>query len=235
MNLDAPEDRVHTALSRAVFGDHPLGREVLGEMATVEAITRDDIADVLPTAGTARRRWSSRRPAGSTTTQVVDGGGGGPRRRRRRRAARRARRPRPPAERVVVERDDTEQAHLCLGWRSLSTGDDDRWALSVANQVLGGGHVEPAVPGGPRGARPRVLRVLAPHRLRGLRLPHDLLRHRAQAGPRGARGDRRRRGRRCWPTASPSASWPSRPATSRARCCSGSRTAAAAWVGSAAA
>ena len=44
MNLDAPEDRVHTALSRALFGDHPLGREVLGEMPTVEAITREDIA-----------------------------------------------------------------------------------------------------------------------------------------------------------------------------------------------
>jgi predicted Zn-dependent peptidase len=40
---------------------------------------------------------------------------------------------------VIVERDDTEQAHLCLGWRSLSAGDDDRWAMSVANQVLGGG------------------------------------------------------------------------------------------------
>jgi predicted Zn-dependent peptidase len=39
----------------------------------------------------------------------------------------------------VVEHDDTEQAHLCLGWRSLASLDDDRWALSVANQVLGGG------------------------------------------------------------------------------------------------
>jgi predicted Zn-dependent peptidase len=38
-----------------------------------------------------------------------------------------------------VARDDTEQAHLCLGWRSLDNLDDDRWALSVANQVLGGG------------------------------------------------------------------------------------------------
>ena len=38
-----------------------------------------------------------------------------------------------------MEHDDTEQAHLSLGWRSLTTLDDDRWALSVANQVLGGG------------------------------------------------------------------------------------------------
>jgi predicted Zn-dependent peptidase len=40
---------------------------------------------------------------------------------------------------VRVARDDTEQAHLCLGWRSPTTTDDDRWAMAVANQVLGGG------------------------------------------------------------------------------------------------
>jgi predicted Zn-dependent peptidase len=137
MNLDAPEDRVHTALSHAVFGDHSLGREVLGEMATVEAITRDEIAHFF-------HHWY--RPATMVVTAagrlehaaVVDavaaglgGGTGGdvP-----------VRTPPPPAvASAVVERDDTEQAHLCLGWRSLSNGDDDRWAMSVANQVLGGG------------------------------------------------------------------------------------------------
>jgi predicted Zn-dependent peptidase len=137
MNLDSPEDRVHTALSRALFEGHPLGREVLGEMPTVEAITRDDIASFFA-------RWY--RPATMVITAagrlshqaVVDAvqrgfegttEGALPTRR-------------PPAEavaHVVVEHDDTEQAHLNLGWRSLSNRDDDRWALSVANQVLGGG------------------------------------------------------------------------------------------------
>ncbi len=138
MNLDAPEDRVHTALSLAVFGDHPLGREVLGDMATVEAITRDDIDEFF-------RRWY--RPATMVVTaagrldhaEVVAAiaagglgrgtGGEVPSRTP----------PPPPAPAVVVEHDDTEQAHLCLGWRSLSNHDDDRWAMSVANQVLGGG------------------------------------------------------------------------------------------------
>ena len=40
---------------------------------------------------------------------------------------------------MLVDEDDTEQAHLCLGWRSLDAHDDDRWALAVANQILGGG------------------------------------------------------------------------------------------------
>ena len=43
--------------------------------------------------------------------------------------------PRPVA---VVERD-TEQAHLVLGMRALSNTDPDRYALSVCNQVFGGG------------------------------------------------------------------------------------------------
>ena len=137
MNLDAPEDRVHTALSKAVFGDHPLGREVLGEMPTVEAITRDDIKSFF-------EHWY--RPATLVLTAagrlehaaIVDAvqrgfgdmaGGEVPLRTA----------PGPAEERVVVEHDDTEQAHLCLGFRSLANLDDDRWALSVANQVLGGG------------------------------------------------------------------------------------------------
>ncbi|MFL6206964.1 MAG: M16 family metallopeptidase [Acidimicrobiales bacterium] len=137
MNLDAPEDRVHTALSRALFPDHPLGREVLGEMATVEAIARDDIAAFFG-------RWY--RPTAIVLTaagclehaEVVDAvragfegieGGELPTR-----VA-----PAAPEAHVVVEHDDTEQAHLALGWRSLTHDDEDRWALSVANQVLGGG------------------------------------------------------------------------------------------------
>jgi predicted Zn-dependent peptidase len=137
MNLDAPEDRVHTALSKALFGDHPLGREVLGEMPTVEAITRDDIASffqhwyrpatmVLTAAGRlehdavvdAVRQGFGGLTGGTVPERVAPG---------------------PPEGRVVVEHDDTEQAHLCLGYRSLPNVDDDRWALSIANQVLGGG------------------------------------------------------------------------------------------------
>jgi predicted Zn-dependent peptidase len=137
MNLDAPEDRVHTALSKALFPDHPLGREVLGEMHTVEAITRDDIAAFF-------ERWY--RPATMVLTaagrldhdEVVAAVAAGFGERAGGEVPERVP-PAPPAEHVVVEHDDTEQAHLCLGWRSLDQLDDDRWALGVANQVLGGG------------------------------------------------------------------------------------------------
>jgi predicted Zn-dependent peptidase len=137
MNLDTPEDRVHTLLSKAVFDGHPLGREVLGEMDTVAAISRDEIAAFF-------ERWY--RPATMVIAaagrlehdDVVDAvaralgartGGELPMRSA----------PEAPVPTVVVAEDDTEQAHLCLGWRSLDVDDDDRWAMAVGNQILGGG------------------------------------------------------------------------------------------------
>lgn len=137
MNLDSPEDRVHTLLAKAVFGDHPLGREVLGDMATVEAIARDDIAAFFDrwyrptTMVVAAAGRLDHAAVVEAVTAAFDGARGGERPLRTPPGAARAE--------VLVEQDDTEQAHLCLGWRSLDSSDDDRWALAVANQILGGG------------------------------------------------------------------------------------------------
>ncbi|MGQ0431567.1 MAG: M16 family metallopeptidase, partial [Microthrixaceae bacterium] len=137
MNLDSPDDRVHTLLSSAVFGDHPLGREVLGEIDTVEALGRDDIAAffgqwyrpatmVIAVAG----HLDHREVVDAVAAALGEGVGGDE-------PVRTA--PGPLSATVRIEEDDTEQAHLCLGWRSLDSNDDDRWALAVANQILGGG------------------------------------------------------------------------------------------------
>lgn len=137
MNLDAPEDRVHSLLSAAVFGDHPLGREVLGELKTVEALKRDDIAAFFErwyTPGTMVLAAAGHLEHGRVVEAVESALAG-------RECGEQPVRtpPRSPEATVIVERDDTEQAHICLGWRSLDNDDDDRWALAVANQVLGGG------------------------------------------------------------------------------------------------
>ncbi len=62
-----------------------------------------------------------------------------PRRVRRRPSARAQRARRTAPLRSPSSGDETEQAHVCLGWRALADDDDDRWAFAVANQVLGGG------------------------------------------------------------------------------------------------
>jgi predicted Zn-dependent peptidase len=137
MNLDAPEDRVHTLLCEALFPGHPLGREVLGGLDSVGAITRDDIAgffDRWYRPGTMVVAAAGRldHDAVVAATEAALGGRTGGEL-----PAREA--PAPLAATISVEHDDTEQAHLCLGWRSLPTGDEDRWAMAVANQALGGG------------------------------------------------------------------------------------------------
>jgi len=137
MNLDAPDDRVHTLLAEALFPGHPLGRDVLGERATVEAIGRSDLVGfferwyrprTIVVAAAGRLDHSALVEAVAAALGSRAGGERPPR------AA-----PGPLESAVVVEPDDTEQAHLCLGWRALPVDHDDRWALAVANQVLGGG------------------------------------------------------------------------------------------------
>jgi predicted Zn-dependent peptidase len=137
MNLDMPEDHVHTLLSEALFPGHPLGREVLGSRSTVEAAGRDDIAAFFG-------RWYRPRnlvvvAAGNLDhDRVVEGfarslgsldGGERPVRHH----------PGAAVEPRAVLDDPTEQAHIALGWRGLDHHDDERYALAVANQILGGG------------------------------------------------------------------------------------------------
>jgi predicted Zn-dependent peptidase len=137
MNLDVPEDHVHTLLAEALFPGHPLGREVLGTRETVAAATRDEIADFFG-------HWYLPRnlvvvAAGNLEhDRVVDAFGaslgglaGGERPERSAPGAR--------VEPRAVLDDPTEQVHVAMGWRSVDHFDEDRYAFSIANQILGGG------------------------------------------------------------------------------------------------
>ncbi len=135
--LDTPEDRVHTLSMEALFPDHPLGREVLGDEGTVRSMTRDDILGFFET---------HYRPANLVVAAagLVDhddlclavqerlgGGAGGASPDRS-----------VPVDDVVPLRThvrEGEQVHVVLGWRGLPLDHDDRYALHVADQVLGGG------------------------------------------------------------------------------------------------
>ena len=43
MYEDDPQDRVFDVLGEAVFGEHPLGRAVIGRAEVVGAVTRDQL------------------------------------------------------------------------------------------------------------------------------------------------------------------------------------------------
>ncbi len=137
MNLDMPEDHVHTLLAEALFPDHPLGREVLGTRETVEAASRDQIAAffarwylprnlVVVAAGDLDHDRMADAFAGS-----LGGLDGGDRPERHL--------PGVDVEPRIVLDDPTEQVHIAMGWRGVDHHDDDRYALMVANQILGGG------------------------------------------------------------------------------------------------
>jgi predicted Zn-dependent peptidase len=137
MDEDTPDDRVFTLLADALFPGHPLGREVAGTRASIEAMTRDQIAGF-------HAHWY--RPANIVVSAAgavdhaeivegvakrfahVDGG------ERPERVA-----PKKKAKSVAVLRRRTEQVHLAIGVHALSFRDPDRWALDVADHILGGG------------------------------------------------------------------------------------------------
>ncbi|MGI8808202.1 MAG: M16 family metallopeptidase [Acidimicrobiales bacterium] len=137
MHEDEPSDLVHELLHEALYPGHPLGREVLGERSTITAMTREQIDGYF----TTRYKPPSIVVAASGNLDH-DGVVAGIERRFTGRTGAAPVRERPalaPVRPLIVHHRTTEQAHLVVGMRSLDRHDDDRFALSVLNQILGGG------------------------------------------------------------------------------------------------
>jgi predicted Zn-dependent peptidase len=137
MRGDDPGDLVHELCFEALYPGHPLGLETLGTEETISSMTGDDIRRffahhyrpaniVFSAAGDldhdrivaeVERRFDP--PAGGEVP-VRDV-------------------PPSPEVALVVDRRSTEQAHLVVAMHALDRHDEDRYALGVLNQVLGGG------------------------------------------------------------------------------------------------
>ncbi len=139
MRDDAPEDQVHELFGNAIFPEHP-------DRPRRHRHPRDDHRDgagrdrrvprrALPPE--QRRGRGSRQPEHDEVVALVEAGLVRYRRSAPGNACRgTAVRRRGPL--AVLERD-TEQAHVVLGMRAIGRDDPDRYALTVLNQVLGGG------------------------------------------------------------------------------------------------
>ncbi|MCV2491963.1 insulinase family protein [Geodermatophilus sp. YIM 151500] len=144
MRDDEPGDAVHDLFAETLFGDTPLGRSVLGDVATVEGLGRDDVD------GWYRRRYAL--PSVVVTAagrvdhrQVLDlvlaafgervGGEGRPAPLRRGDDAVHDRPARPHG--LISRR--TEQTHLLLGTLGLGRLDERRYAAAVLDAAVGGG------------------------------------------------------------------------------------------------
>jgi predicted Zn-dependent peptidase len=136
---DTPQELIHDVLTQAVFGDHPLGRPVLGSADVIANVSRRSIAAyhraryapgnvVVAAAGNLEHE---------RLIELVEGMEGKMRPSGRRPAARAAWVSAPPS-RLVFQRKDTEQYHLCLGAPGISRSDKRRFTASILDGVLGG-------------------------------------------------------------------------------------------------
>jgi predicted Zn-dependent peptidase len=136
MYEDEPSEKVHDVLSQAVFGDHPLGRPIIGRADVISSVPVPQIAEyhdgryvgsnlVVTAAGNLEHerlvelveRLAPARPG------LVE--------------------PAPPAPEAISPRacfhsKQTEQYHLCLGAPGIARGDERRFVLRVLDTILGG-------------------------------------------------------------------------------------------------
>jgi predicted Zn-dependent peptidase len=136
---DQPSAWANELLSRASYGDQPVGWPIAGTEETVGGLQRQHFLDHVRTWYVPNNMVLS--VAGNTEhEQVME-------------AARRyfdslEKRPVPafepaqhevPQERVLVEKRELAQSNLALGLRALSRTDPDRYALMILNSILGRG------------------------------------------------------------------------------------------------
>ncbi len=145
MTDDEPSDTVHEAFGWQLFGDTPLGRPILGTAESINAITRDQIAEhyaarytpdnlVIAAAGRldhdevvefTRRCFEPVLTAGAVPAPARLPGPAGP--------------GVGAGTGVRLISRPIEQANLVLGCSGLARTDDRRFALGVLNAALGGG------------------------------------------------------------------------------------------------
>jgi predicted Zn-dependent peptidase len=136
MYEDAPDELVHDLFTEAIFPGHPIGRPTIGSEKTVRALKREDILSYMKThytpdntiialAGNIEHeealkliepsfsKMSGKRNYPVLSTPVIK-------------------------KTSRLKEKKTEQVHLCLGCGGPSQNDEDRYAFSIMDTILGG-------------------------------------------------------------------------------------------------
>lgn len=138
MYEDSPDELIHDLFSEYVWNDHPLGKPILGTVASINALTREKILDylghhyapenlVVAVAGKIDDENALLRRLSDLFGSFKRGG------------------PRlleGTPQGMAVQRfvgKDTEQMHLIIGVPGLGQDDEDIYPMHVINNVLGGG------------------------------------------------------------------------------------------------
>jgi predicted Zn-dependent peptidase len=138
MYEDDPQDTVFDVLGTAVFGEHPLGRAIIGRAPVIRDTPVDRIAAFhaaryVPTSVVIAAAGSVDHDDVLRLAERTLGG---------LRAGARAPQPAPapadPPASLRFARKDTEQVHVCLGGIGIPRGDDRRFAVRVLDAIFGG-------------------------------------------------------------------------------------------------
>ncbi|WP_328403778.1 M16 family metallopeptidase [Nocardia sp. NBC_00403] len=143
MRDDDPEDLVGDAFLTALFGDHPLGRPVIGSIESIESMQAAQLRGfhlrryrpdrmVVAVAGNVEHEHTVELVHRAFTDRLDPAAVPAPRREGRFR----------PQSVPGLQRShrDSEQAHLTFGVRAFGRHEgEQRWPLSVLNTVVGGG------------------------------------------------------------------------------------------------
>jgi predicted Zn-dependent peptidase len=138
MYEDEPQDKVHDVLSQAIFGDHPLGRPVIGRGEVVGGLTVDKVSAyhdaryapgsiVVAAAGNLEHADIERLAGTWLGNGSRNGAGRDP-----------APAPGRRGQRVAFHSKETEQYHICLGGEGIARNDERRFTLSILDAILGG-------------------------------------------------------------------------------------------------
>jgi predicted Zn-dependent peptidase len=138
MYFDTPRDFIGGVYEALLYGDQPLGWDIIGRKETVQSADRDTFLQYVDRwykpermvvgvagrldgdyVGSIERLLGDLEPeeTGAPAALVQNGNGG----------------------QVKIHHKDSDQAHLCLGVRSYPIVHPDRWALQLLSTVLGTG------------------------------------------------------------------------------------------------
>src|SRR3954453_1443595 len=137
MYEDDPQDKVFDVLGEAVFGDHPLGRPIIGTEEVVGGVPADDLLDFhharyVPSNVVIAAAGNVDHDALTEMVRTAEAGRAGfpP-----------PALPAPPSAgevRTMFVAKPTEQVHVCLGAPGIARDDDRRFALRVLDNIFGG-------------------------------------------------------------------------------------------------
>ncbi len=137
MYEDTPEDHVHDLFEQTLWTTHPLGKTIIGSEKTVSGLTPQNLKDYMTTHYCPERilvvavgNLEHEVLVGLCEAALGDMQGSPPKR---------SLKPaKPSGKSKKLRKRDTEQVHFCLGTAGYSKFQNERFSLSILNNVLGG-------------------------------------------------------------------------------------------------